>query len=145
MKKFQFRLEPVLEQRCQKEQQAVLHQSRAEQLYQERLSALEKSHRSLNNCLDTGVDTNPAGEMHRLLYQNHLTMQIHHQSHLAKQAKEKLEQACQKTVQARQERQVLEKLKEKKWEQYHHHLRKLEAKQTDEIATAIYNHHRNIN
>ena len=33
MKKFQFNLQPVLEQRNKKEQQALLHQSRVEQLY----------------------------------------------------------------------------------------------------------------
>ena len=138
MKKFQFNLQPVLEQRNQREQQALLHQSRVEQLYRERLALLEKSQHSLSSCLNMTAK-NPLMEMQRLLYQDHLRIQIHHQSQQVHQAKNNLDQACQKTMQARQERMVLEKLKEKKHEQYTQHIRLQEAKQTDEMATMLYN------
>lgn len=142
MKKFQFNLQPVLEQRNKKEQQALLHQSRVEQLYRERLALLEKSQQSLQSCMNMTVKS-PQMEIQRLLYQDHLQLQIHHQSQLVRQAKSSLDQACQKTLQARQERMVLEKLKERQWEQYTQHIRLQEAKQTDELATMLYNRKNN--
>lgn len=138
MKKFQFNLQPVLEHRNKREQQALLHQSRVEQLYQERLALLKESQHSLNNCLELGVK-NPQMEMQRLLYQDHLQTKIHHQSQQVHQAKNNLAQAQQKTMLARQDRMVLEKLKEKKQEQHLQYIHLQEIKQTDEMATMLYN------
>ncbi|WP_031518088.1 flagellar export protein FliJ [Desulfofalx alkaliphila] len=144
MKKFQFRLEPVLQLRCQKEKEALLQQSRADTLYRERLKALKETENTLNNSLKP-LPNNPVGELHRILYQDHLRMKMVQQTHQVHLAQQKVEEARQVSRVARQERMVLEKLKEKQLQEHLDYTRMLETKIIDELGTGMYyrKHHTN--
>ena len=96
MKKFQFRLEQVLQQRVAKEEQTLLEQVKAQQECLNCRQSLEETHYKL------------------------------------------LELRREATVKARQERMVLEKLKEKQWNQYKQQEAYLESKEIDELATLGY-------
>lgn len=138
MKKFQFTLEPVLQQRAKKEQEALVVKARADMLYQERLQALEQTEQTLNQSLNAYTH-NPMGELHRIMYQEHLRCKISQQAQLVQQAKQKADQAWQASMTARQERMVMEKLKERRLEEHRYTNQVLEAKETDEMATAMFN------
>ncbi|MBM7854213.1 flagellar FliJ protein [Desulfohalotomaculum tongense] len=139
MKKFSFRLEAVLDQRKKKEQQALVAQSEAEKMYQEQLAALEHTRRLLNESLQAPGCRDLAGELHRVLYREHLKSKIARQSCRVQQAKEKLDEARRAAMLARQERLVIEKLKERQLEEYLQHMRVMEEKLADELATGLYN------
>jgi flagellar FliJ protein len=138
MKQFQFRLEPVLDQRTKKEQEALLSQSRAQQIYQERLQLLQKTQTSLDSCMDMAGNS-LMGEMHRLMYQDHLKSQMMQQTNMVQMAKNSFDRACQQTTKARQDRMIIEKLKEKRLAEYQQQILMTEAKQIDELATTMHN------
>ena len=152
MKKFQFRLEPVLEQRNAKEQEALVKQSRAEKLYRERLAAKVQAERGLNECLTTSAKCNcrgdhadeqqciSAGAWHQLMYLESLKLKIVQQSQQVQLAEQELQQARQVTVQARQQRMVIEKLKEWQLQEHICQAKALEEKNTDELATGMHNY-----
>ncbi|MTI80190.1 MAG: hypothetical protein FH758_04775 [Firmicutes bacterium] len=139
MKKFLFRLESVLEQREKKEQEAMLVQVKAEQLYQERLGTLEQIKSDFNRALTDSLNQDPTCKLHYIMYQDLLKDKITKQANQVQQAKEKLDQARHHAIEARKERKTLEKLKERHWEDYISQLRQEENKQTDEMATGMHN------
>ncbi|MCD5406702.1 MAG: flagellar FliJ family protein [Desulfotomaculum sp.] len=152
MQKFQFRLEPVLKQRNTKECEALLKQSQAEKLYRERLAVQVQAEKCLNECAATtsgcqscSKQTAPpeqiqVGSWQQLMYQENLKLKINQQKQQVQLAQQQFHQACQVTTEARQQRMVLEKLKEGQLQTHLCQARVLEEKNIDELATGMYNY-----
>ncbi len=142
MKKFNFRLETVLQLRINNEQQKLLAQSRAQRLYQERRAAMAKTQTALEQTYDLDDGQAVNAQLHLAMYREHLKNLLDNQMHLTKIAEQKLNDARRQTMEARKERLVLEKLKERQFNDYCYQLNLAEAKFTDELATGMYNRRR---
>ena len=139
MKKFQFRLEQVLQQRVAKEEQTLLEQVKAQQECLNCRQSLEETHYKLEEAVRFSEKVaQPDEQLHSLLYREHLQLTLDRQSKMLDRAQEILELRREATVKARQERMVLEKLKEKQWNQYKEQEAYLVSKEIDELATLGY-------
>lgn len=136
MKKFQFRLEQVLEQKINLEEQTLLEQVKAQQDCIEYEQELETSKEKLEQVVRfSELDAKPDEQMHSLMYREHLQLTIQRQARLLNRALEILELRKEASVKARQERMVLERLKEKQWNEYKEMELYIEQKEIDELAT----------
>lgn len=142
MKKFQFRLEQVLEQKINLEEQALLEQVKAQQDCIEYEQELATSKEKLEQVVRfSELDAKPDEQMHSLMYREHLQLNIQRQTRLLNRALEILELRKEASVKARQERMVLEKLKEKQWNEYKEMELYIEQKEIDELATLGFGRH----
>ena len=139
MKKFTFRLETVLQQRIDHEQQKLLAQSRAQQLYQQRQEALAAAKTALEQSYSDSGGQALNNRLHSAMYREHLVNRLNNQMHLTQLAEQKLNEARRQTMEARKQRLVLEKLKEKQFNDYQYQANLAEAKLTDELATGMFN------
>ncbi len=139
MKKFAFRLETVLQQRIESEQQKLLAQSRAQHLYQERQAELAATKTALEQSYNDSGGQALNSRLHSAMYREHLVNRMSNQMRLAQLAEQKLNEARRQTMEARKQRLVLEKLKEKQFNDYQYQLNLAEAKLTDELATGMFN------
>ena len=118
MLKFAFRLEPVLKHRTTQEEEAVLVLARAQQEYICRQQEFLKTDAQLQETLTPA----PTGKLDLMtglnvsLYREFLIDTRNHQQKEASEANATLEQCRRVTVQKRQDRLVLEKLKQRKYE-----------------------------
>ncbi|AEF94641.1 flagellar export protein FliJ [Desulfotomaculum nigrificans CO-1-SRB] len=135
MKKFQFRLEQVLQQRIKREEAALLEQARAEQECDRCQRELAASERKLEEALQAATAfVRPDEQMQSLIYREHLQQVIARQRRLLQRSQEILQLRQAATMKARQERMVLEKLKEKKFREYQELEMYLEQREIDELA-----------
>jgi len=134
MLKFTFRLEPVLKHRTTQEEEAVLVFARAQQEYICRQRDLLKTDARLQETLTPA----PSGKLDLMtdlnmsLYREFLIDTRNRQQKEADEANATLEQCRRVTVQKRQDRLVLEKLKQRKYEAYQAEVNSLEQKELDE-------------
>lgn len=140
MKKFQFRLEQVLQQKITKEEQALLEQAKAQQecsrCEQELMTTKQKLEETLNYSQKV---MEPGEQMQTLMYREHLLLTIDCQNRSLRRAQDIFRLRNDAVIIARQERMVLEKLKEKKLKEYKELEVFLEQKEIDELATLGYN------
>ncbi len=135
MKGFFFRLEPVLRLRSEKEQAAVLAQSRARKDYREQLDMLESIRERIENVFERSPDS--AGDyLAKWLYIDSLKASREMQERAVEKARRELEKKRREVTEARKDRLTLQKLKDRQYQWHVQKLSRLETKITDEHCTA---------
>ncbi len=139
MPKFLFRLEPVLGFREQVEQSASQRLAAAQKEYDLWVEARTETRRRLEAIMEpvpekgmASVDV--AGGLHRMLFQQFLTNRMETQLENMVKAGRQMEECRNDLVEARRERLVLEKLKEKKYFEYLSGVAAAEQKLSDDLA-----------
>ncbi|AEG15349.1 flagellar export protein FliJ [Desulfofundulus kuznetsovii DSM 6115] len=134
MRKFHFRLQPVLQFREQKEEQAILAHSRAQREYLDRVEELNRTTSLLEESF-AGCSVGPMrpeNEFHLVLWREWLINDRNRCREEVARANEKLMRCRMEAFEARRQRMVLQRLKEK---QLHAHIlqaNRAEQKETDE-------------
>lgn len=143
MQKYTFRLEPVLQYRAGLEQDALFKKARAQEELSLRQEALEHTRHMICRAMDTdqGSCINPADSLNSFLYREYLTNCAAEQEVSVAGAECELELRRQALIEARREKMVLEKLKERQFNSYQKQLNILEQRKNDEIATAMFCRH----
>ncbi|MEW6697233.1 MAG: flagellar export protein FliJ [Bacillota bacterium] len=140
MKKFQFRLEQVLQQKITIEERALMEQAKAQQeclqCEQELHITQDKLEQTINYTPDI---VRPGEQLQSLLYLEHLKQTLNRQTKFLQRAQEILQLRRETVLNARRERMVLEKLKENKLQEYKECQLYLEQKEIDELATIGFN------
>ena len=134
MKAFHFSLEKVLDHRVSVEQQA-------KRAYAEKQKAVIQTEQVLTQMINEKTALMDVNEMtlgrmqvqHR--YLTALESGIHEMYQQVRQLNQEVEVALTAVVQAQQERKVVEKLREKKLEEYNYELLQEEQKQLDEMGS----------
>ncbi|TEB11155.1 flagellar export protein FliJ [Pelotomaculum propionicicum] len=141
MARFKFQLEPVLLQRSTKEEAAEQALALACNEYNNRCEILNYTKRRLEEALILDEENIDVFEnMHLDLYREFLSKKIISQEKDVNDAANALEHSRQAAVQARQERQAIEKLKEKHLRIHKREEEAKEQKLVDELA--LYSHFR---
>ncbi|TEB15925.1 Flagellar FliJ protein [Pelotomaculum sp. FP] len=144
MAKFQFHLEPVLKQRAAKEVSAEQALALARKEYNRRLTLLENTRQSLQALEATGRDGLDYFEIRQhFFYRASINEKIKVQEKGVSAADRVVAHKRDEAVQARRERQVLDKLKEQCVQNYRRELADREQKEVDELSLSIY--HRRVN
>ncbi|MCL6635888.1 MAG: flagellar export protein FliJ [Peptococcaceae bacterium] len=141
MPRFRFRLEPVLEQRRAREDAAEQALALARNEYRRCKALLEDTRRRLAEATAgaaarRGLDI--FEEMHLCFYRTSLRKKADRQERDVAGAGRALEERRNQAVQARRERQVIERLKEKHLEVFRREEAAREQKLVDELA--LYAH-----
>ncbi|AQS59820.1 flagellar export protein FliJ [Desulforamulus ferrireducens] len=136
MAKFLFRLEQVLEQRIKAEEKALLELAKAQQ----ECTKIEKSLAATEDKLQqafsyAGTISHPSEQMQSFIYVEHLKQTVERQRRLLLRAKEILELRKKEVLDAKKDRMILEKLKEKQFIEYKELEMYIEQKEIDELAT----------
>jgi len=145
MKKFRFKLEPVLIERQKEEKAKLAEQKRIEQFYLERLHLKERIEEKMFSYVDdisnSKSDRKSSGDdlWHKLVYIENLKAQIVNNDDQVKKMEEELQKVKLDTMNVRKKRMVIEKLKELKREEHKETVKKAEEKSEDEIVNSIYN------
>jgi flagellar FliJ protein len=138
MKKFSYRLEPVLKSRSDKEEKAILAQSAAQREYGLQLEELERLQSNLDNICATGGQEMSAHDLTtRWLYIDFMKTCAHKQGEVVEKARRELERKRSALIKARQDRLVLEKHRDRLYENYMEDLLKWEEKMNDDQCTAL--------
>lgn len=138
MKGFSFRLEPVLKHRAEKEQKAVLAQSLVQQELTRQEKLLATISEKLNMIRNSAAEGAWAGEfLTRQLYMDYLTIRHEQQSEIVKNASLELEKKRRAVIEARKDKLILEKLKEKLYDKYKAGISKQEEKLADDQSTIL--------
>ena len=144
MKKFRFRLEPLLRLRRQQEEQkkravGVLIREISEQQRQalQMATAVRQEGENLKHQYAQGrVDLDWAGHYRR--YVSHMQMAINQRIEAVTQIQQRLQLARQELAEAAKNTKVLDKLKEKRRQRYDHELGREETRELDEVAAQGY-------
>ncbi|MFZ5648340.1 MAG: flagellar export protein FliJ [Bacillota bacterium] len=139
MKRFFFRLEPVLKNRADKEEKAIVARAAAQKEYQKQLDMLEKIRSDLRNSREAAVSGRATVEefLSRSLYIDYLTVSLAKQEKVVEKAGQELEKKRLAVIQARKDKLVLQKLKEKLYQDHMHQVSLWEAKLTDDQCTSL--------
>jgi len=141
MARFKFQLEPVLLQRAAREEAAEQALALANNEYNNRCSVLNNTMRRLEQALTRDEEKIDVFEyMHLNFYRESLREKIISQGEGVNDAANTVEHSRQAAVQARQERQAIEKLKEKHLQRHKREEEAREQKLVDEMA--LYSHFR---
>ncbi|HBC93796.1 MAG TPA: flagellar export protein FliJ [Pelotomaculum sp.] len=139
MAKFQFRLEPVLKQRAAKEVSAEQALALARKEYNRCLTLLENTRQSLQALEATRRDELDYFEIRQhFFYRVSVNEKIKIQEKGVSEAGLIVEHKRDEAVQARQERQALDKLKEQCLQNYRREMADREQKEVDELSLSIY-------
>ncbi len=138
LKKFSFRLEPLLKYRSDREERAVMNQARTQKEYQDRLDVLENINIKLKNAWEAGLERATADEcLARSLYIDYLAASRDRQEKAVESTLGELEERRRAVVEARKDKLVLEKLKEKLYLKNMDEHNRWEIKTIDDQCTAI--------
>jgi len=139
MRKFDFRLEPVLKHREIIEEQAATKKAKAQDEYQHNHDRLSEARNKLVGAVQDGQALNPFDMFNRLAYCDYMTGEIKRREITLNRSQKKLEKCSNQLVKAMQERLVMEKLRDKKLNLYNQAAETAEQKETDEMAVLMYN------
>ncbi|MBF7081960.1 flagellar export protein FliJ [Desulfallas sp. Bu1-1] len=134
MRKFEFRLEPVLKQREAREEQAALEQARALEEYNRKLRRLTEARENLARVAQSDCHAGLVDWFNKLAYCEFMACEVKQRELEVNRSNKKLERCRNNLVQAMQERTVIEKLKEKQFSTYKLAVSRLEQKELDELA-----------
>ncbi|MHB8916636.1 MAG: flagellar export protein FliJ [Desulfocucumaceae bacterium] len=119
MKKFSYRLEPLLKYRSEIEEKAVMEQSVAQKQYLDQLGILEDVRNNLKETLEAEIIRVTADEcLARSLFIDYLTESESRQVEIVDRSMDELEKKRAVAVEARRDRLVLQKLKEKLYQKH---------------------------
>lgn len=142
MKRFDFNLETVLQYRARKEEEAVTEQAGAEARRRQKEGALARTRATLEESLAAGPGYPPkvgvAELLHTSVYHVHLNRLAVRQATEAEEAAQEWALCRERTLVRHRERQVLEKLKEKRKAEFFHQLGVQEQKENDEISLRLH-------
>lgn len=139
MARFKFHLEPVLRQRAAREDEAEQALALAYNEYKSRCAVLQDTKQRLEEALVPDEKKLDIFEnMHLSFYLESLSEKITCQEKDVNYAANIVERSRKEAVRARQDRQVLEKLKEKHLQKYKREEESREQKVVDELA--LYSH-----
>lgn len=139
VKGFSFRLEPVLKYRKDKEEMAVMAQSVAQKEHQDQLNILEDIRQRLEAAREDMPDRITAEEcLARWLYIDFMADSQARQEDVVDRACRELEKRRQAVAEARRDKLVLQKLKDRQYRKYTEKLNRLEAKYTDDQCTVRF-------
>lgn len=139
MKKFDFRLEPVLGYRRILEEQAALSQARAQDEYWHNFDILREARDKLACAVQDNQLLNPFDMFNRLAYCDYMAGEVKSNENAVNLSRKNLEKCRKNLVKAVQDRTVMEKLREKKLNTYNQVVSSAEQKETDEVAVRQYN------
>jgi len=135
MGKFNFRLQAVLEVRAKKEEAAQRALARAWREYRRLLHGLNETKRRLEEAsAPAGGVLDVTEQQHLALYRGALAERLRLQEKAVRAAAAAVEAKRREAVRARQERQVIEKVKEKRYGEFLREEAAAEAKINDELA-----------
>lgn len=134
MTKFKFQLEPVLQHRETKEQQAVLAQTMAHREYINCLDNLNQTKDQLEDSIRSHTQQDYFDVVNSLMYRQLLKIRITEQKGKADTARRDFELCRKNTVEARKQKLIIEKLKQNKYLQHVREANRLEQKLIDEMA-----------
>ncbi|BAF60265.1 MAG: flagellar export protein FliJ [Pelotomaculum sp.] len=142
MARFHFRLEPVLQHRAAREEAAEQALAQARREYNRRLALLEDTRQRLEAASFAAARENMDvfEEMHLHFYRMSLKGRMAVQEKSVKTAGHTVEKRRSEVIKARQERQVMEKLKERQLQNFNHEMAVKEQKEMDELAGNAYRH-----
>ena len=145
MKKYSFRLQPVLDLKEKVLEDKRLEMAKVIKLlndYQEELNALEKMHLGYNDELESLSNSNAYVNVADIAgYNNYLfdiEQKIKDKKYTIENTKKVLKVKQQAVNEALKEVKVLEKLKETQSQKYYKAIEKKEAEEIDDIVTARY-------
>jgi len=139
MAKFQFHLEPVLKQRADREAAAEQALALARKEYYRRLALLKNTRECLRALESAQINQLDIFDVRQLFcYHRSLNERIKTQENDVKNAALTVEQKRDRVVQARQDRQVIEKLKERYLQNYKREMAIREQKVVDELSLNTY-------
>lgn len=134
MRKFEFKLEPVLKHREACEEQAAIEQARALEEYRQHHDSLCAAREKLARVQNV-ESTDPFDMLNKLNYCNYMAGDVKKKESILQSSLDKLDTCREKLVKAMQERFVMEKLKEKRLHSYNQAVSLVEQKENDETAT----------
>ncbi len=137
MTKFKFKLEPVLQHRESKEKQAVLAQADAQQKYFSLLDSLNKTRDNFERSLKATNNGDCFDILNNIMYRQYLKNKMIKEEKKVSKAHQQLQKCRKRTLEARKQKLIMEKLKEN---QLAHHIKEensKEQKQLDEMANQI--------
>ena len=139
MAKFRFHLEPVLKHRTEKASTAEQALAVAHHEYNRRLTILADTKQRLEDafCL-ADEEEDPLDVVYYAYYRASLSTKIDLQEHEAMLAGKTVERKRGVAIKARQERQVMEKLKDRHYTNYCCEEASKEQKEIDEMALYAY-------
>lgn len=138
MKKFSYRLEPVLKSRADEEEKAIIAQSAAQKEYTAQLGELEKLQKDLQSACENECRNFTTHEfMTRWVYMDFLQTSAERQEEVVEKARRELERKRKALVKARKDKLVLQKHKDRLYESYTAELNRWEAKINDDQCTAL--------
>lgn len=140
MAKFQFNLEPVLQQRVTREVSAEQELAIARKEYNRRLTLLENTRRHLEEVLkaDDKKDVDIFEVLQLSFYRTSVSKKINSQEEGVAEAGFEVEKKRDEAVQARQGRLVIEKIKEKRLITFKREEDLREQKEVDELSLYAY-------
>lgn len=139
MAKFSFHLEPVLRHRAEKASTAEQALAMAHNEYHRRLSILENTRQRLEDAYNlVEEEKDPLDVVYLSYYRASLSTKIDAQEHEARIAEKTVERKRNVAIKARQDRQVMEKLKDKHYSNYQFEESMREQKEIDELALYAY-------
>ncbi len=144
LKKFLFRLEPVLKHRSENEEKAIMAQALAQKKYQDELGVLEAIRQNLESVTGAVMERTTAQEiLARSLYIDYLASSRARQEVVVENTVRELEKKRQAVVEARKDKLVLQKLKERSRRKYIEEFNRWEAKSIDDQCTVLSHRRQN--
>lgn len=139
MKKFLFRLEPVLKQREMIEEQAVLEFAEAQREYLKELNRLNEVNDSLDRVMgEARKKADAIDVIHKTLYIEYLGNNLKKCHAFVEKSSNNMEKKRNAMVDARKDRLVMEKLRQNQYMQFIDELNSIEQKRLDEMGTLKY-------
>ncbi|SHE69617.1 flagellar FliJ protein [Desulfofundulus australicus DSM 11792] len=140
MRKFRFHLQPVLQFREKKEEQAILAHSRARREYLARVEELHRATGLLEESLAGGGPgpLRPETELHLVLWRERLAGERDRCREEVERASERLMRCRVEAFEARRQRMILETLKEKQLQNHIREENRAEQKETDEQGLRMF-------
>ncbi|WP_347491387.1 flagellar export protein FliJ [Desulfoscipio sp. XC116] len=135
MKKFQFRLEPVLKHRGAREEKAALEQARAQEEYMHNYQVLCNTMEKLEQAAQGDQAMDQFDLFNTQAYCSYMTQEVRKQEAVLHSSGQKLAGCRKKLIKAMQERSIIEKLKENQLQSYNKFVASFVQKECDEIAT----------
>ncbi|HBX23702.1 MAG TPA: flagellar export protein FliJ [Desulfotomaculum sp.] len=139
MRKFDFRLEPVLKHREILEEQAAAQKASAQNEYRHHQDILNEARNKLAGATRDDQALNPFDMFNKLAYCDYMTSEVKRRETALNVSRHKLEKCRKNLVKTMQDRSVMEKLREKKLNIYNQTVVTAEQKETDEMAVLMYN------
>ena len=139
VRKFDFRLKPVLKHREIIEEQAAAKKATAQEEYRHNHDCLSDARDKLAGVIQDEQALNPFDMFSRLAYCDYMTGEIKRREITLNRSQKKLEKCSSNLVKAMQERSVIERLREKQLQAYNFDVLSTEQKEADEIAVRQYN------